>query len=70
MKLATMSDHEALISKLSSCIIRKRLNAMIWDASIQEIRPSVETELPVITVSRSTTETSINGANCAFSSPN
>jgi hypothetical protein len=70
MKLATMTDHDALISKLCSYIIRKRLNAMIWDASIQEIRPSVGTELPVITVSRSTTETSINGAISGSSSPN
>jgi hypothetical protein len=56
MKLATATDYEALISKLCSYIIRKRLNAMIWDASMQEIRPSVVVaELPVIIVSRSTT---------------
>lgn len=41
MKLATMADPEALIIKLRSNILRKRLNAMIWYASTQGMRPPV-----------------------------
>ncbi len=39
MKLASMTDQEALISKLRSNIVRKRLNTMIWHANTQGMRP-------------------------------
>jgi hypothetical protein len=53
MIFATMTDQEALISKLCSHIIRKRLNTMIRDAGAQGAGFSaVGTKLPFNMASR------------------
>lgn len=44
MELASMTDQESLISKLRSNIVRKRLNTMIWHASITRKPASVASQ--------------------------